>query len=346
MKILLYSDHKWTEKSFPFILKQLNRAKGFDFTEIVRVPAPKDVPAFIPQTNGYNYPDWSWFYKTLTKQYEFEYDIIIWHETRRKGRSLQASAKKKYNGVYDSQTKDAVFNCVVFSDNKASDDRTIRHHTLYLDMTDFERVFIHEVSHGASRFKGIDQTHVWDYEMHNIPSAFDTYDLSLYKPQRTLISLLKQMVELLTKKKTTRLTHPVEAYKQMISQAYGVPNAKWYPASKHHIGTDYSCPVNTKLKAPFNGRITTVGTSKALGNYCHYQYVYNGNKYTERYLHLSSVPKLGSYPQGSVIAFTGNTGGSTGPHLHQDIWLDDVRLDVINEKNWRLLTVDPQEHYK
>jgi len=346
MKILLHSNHKWTEKSFPFILKQLNRAKGFDFATIDRVPAPKVFAPFVPQTNGFNYPDWNWFYETLSKPFETKYDLIVWHEERAFGQGLQTGAERLYNGVYDDQTKDTIFNCVVFAGNKATDRRTIAHHALYPGMTDFERIFIHEVSHGASRFKGVDQTHEWDYEKNDIPGAFDTYDLSLYKPQRTVISLLKQMLELLTKKKITKLTHPVEMYKDMISQAYGVPNAKWYPASKHHIGNDYACPANTKVKAPFNGKITTAGTSKALGNYCHYQYVYNGNKYTERYLHLSLVPELGSYTQGSTIASTGNTGLSTGHHLHQDIWLDEVRLDVINEKNWRLLTVDPQEHYK
>ena len=206
MKILLYSNHKWTEKSFPFILKQLNRAKGFDFTEIVRVPAPKVIAPFVPQSNGYNYPDWAWFYEKLSQPFETEYDLIVWHEERAFGQSLQEGAINKYNGVYDAQTKDTIFNCVVFAGNRATDQRTKAHHLLYPDMTDFERIFIHEVSHGASRFKGIDQTHFWDYEKHDIPGAFDTYDLSLYKPQRTVISLLKQMWDFLQKKTSAKPT--------------------------------------------------------------------------------------------------------------------------------------------
>jgi len=171
MKILLYSDHIWTEKSFPFILKQLNRAKGFNFTEIKRVPSPKNIAPFVPQTNGFYYPDWKWFYDTLSKPYEFEYDLIIWHESRRRGQSFQKGAKNIHNGVYDTQTKDTVFNAVVWADNKANDQRTRNHHRLYPDMTDFERIFIHEVSHGASRFHGgRDMTHTWDYDYHNIPA--------------------------------------------------------------------------------------------------------------------------------------------------------------------------------
>jgi len=206
MKILLHSNHKWTEKSFPFILKQLNRAKGFDFATIDRVPAPKVFAPFVPQTNGFNYPDWNWFYETLSKPFETKYDLIVWHEERAFGQGLQTGAERLYNGVYDDQTKDTIFNCVVFAGNKATDRRTIAHHALYPGMTDFERIFIHEVSHGASRFKGVDLTHDWDYIKNNIPGAFDTYDLSLYKPQRTVISLLKQMLELLTKKKITKPT--------------------------------------------------------------------------------------------------------------------------------------------
>jgi hypothetical protein len=200
MKILLYSNHRWTEQSFPFILKQLNRAKGFDFTEIVRVPAPKNIPPFVPHTNGYHYPDWKWFYETLTKPYESEYDLIIWHEERRRGQSFQQGAPRMYNGVYDLQTKDKVFNGVVFSDNRASDERTRNHHKLYPNMTDFERVFIHEVSHGASRFSsGIDLTHTWDYDYHNIPGYFETFDLTEYKRLRVLIGLWEKVLEL-TKK--------------------------------------------------------------------------------------------------------------------------------------------------
>ena len=345
MKILLYSNHKWTEKSLPFILKQLNRAKGFDFATINRVPAPKVFAPFVLQSNGYIYPDWKWFYEKLSKPFETEYDLIVWHEERAFGQKLQKGATKKYNGVYDSKTKDTIFNCVVFADNKATNQRTIAHHALYPGITDFERIFIHEVSHGASRFKGIDQTHIWDYEKHDIPGAFDTYDLSLYKPQRTVISLLKQMLELLTKKKIIKLTHPVEMYRNNISQKYGTPNAKYYPQTGHHIGTDYACPVGVKVIAPYDGVVTVSGYSKSMGKFCYFAYTYEGVNYVARFMHLSQRPKVTSFKRGEVIGVTGDTGFSTGAHLHIDIFYNEVRVDILTSSNYKNLTINPETHY-
>jgi len=142
------------------------------------------------------------------------------------------------------------------------------------------------------------------------------------------------------------LIHPVEKYKEYITQAYGVPNKIWYPLSGFHIGTDYACPDNTLVKAPIGGEVITAGKSRSLGNYCHYQYAYKGQVYVERWLHLSIIPKIGEYKQNETVAITGGTGRVTGDHLHQDIWLDEVRLDLINSKNWRELTINPQTHYK
>ena len=195
MKILLYSNHKWTERSFPFLLQQLNRARGFDFTEIVRKPAPKNVAPFKPDGTGGLIADWDWFYETMTKPFEKEYDLIIWHEERAKGHSFQRGATRTFNGHYDTVTKDTVFNAYVFADNRASDERTRNHHKFYPNMTDFERIFIHEVAHGCARYNTFrDVTHVWDYDFHNIPGYFDTFNMQSYRTQRGIIATLKRII--------------------------------------------------------------------------------------------------------------------------------------------------------
>lgn len=151
--------------------------------------------------------------------------------------------------------------------------------------------------------------------------------------------------EFIPKKKPTNLTHPVAKFKDKISQAYGVPNKTWYPLTGHHIGTDYLTPVGTSVLAPADGKIVTSGYSASLGNYCIYEYTWEGIKYQERNMHLMHIPKQGSYKQGAVIAKTGATGNVTGPHLHIDVFYNEVRLDKLTAKNWHLLTVDPFVHY-
>lgn len=164
------------------------------------------------------------------------------------------------------------------------------------------------------------------------------------------IKLLKQVIALaeayIASQKPVPLTHPVEKYKHFISQVYGVKNKTFYPLTEHHIGTDYACPVGTPVRAPWSGEVTVSGKSPALGNFCHYKYLYQGVTYVHRFMHLSNVPFQGKYKRGETIELSGKTGKVTGPHLHEDIWYNEVRLDKLTKKNWSLLTINPQTHYE
>jgi len=136
--------------------------------------------------------------------------------------------------------------------------------------------------------------------------------------------------------------HPVEGYS--VSYKYGVPDAA-YALTGHHIGTDYFTPKGTPVKAPIAGEVTVAGNSRSLGNYCHFKYSIANKTYTARFLHLQTVPTRGKYQKGQIIAYSGNTGFTSGPHLHIDVWKDDVRLDLINTTNWQQMTLDPEEHF-
>jgi hypothetical protein len=141
------------------------------------------------------------------------------------------------------------------------------------------------------------------------------------------------------------LLHPIEDYKQYVTQEYGVFDTA-YTLTHRHIGCDWATPKGTPVRAPWGGTVTVAGYSSVLGYHCHYQYTYKGQQYTDRYLHLQSQPLTGAYNRGSIIGRTGNSGYSQGYHLHADVWIGDVDLTSINKKNWAEKTRDPQKHYE
>ena len=111
------------------------------------------------------------------------------------------------------------------------------------------------------------------------------------------------------------------------------------------MGTDYGTPNGTPVRAPWNGTVTVSGYTALLGYYCHYTYTYQGQQYTDRYLHLQAAPQRGTYKRGAIIGKTGKSGRVTGYHCHIDVWVGDVDLTSINKTNWSQLTRNPEEHY-
>lgn len=82
-----------------------------------------------------------------------------------------------------------------------------------------------------------------------------------------------------------------------------------------HNGVDIAVPLNTPVKSPASGKVVSVYSNSAGGKQL---VVKHNNGYYTGYAHLNSV----AYPVGTtvsknqIIAHTGNTGNSTGPHLH------------------------------
>lgn len=108
--------------------------------------------------------------------------------------------------------------------------------------------------------------------------------------------------------------HPVN--RPRITNPYGKPNKRYLAG--YHTGIDYGCRVGTRVKSIANGKVIQVFTSKAYGNVVVVRSKKDGKFYRNYYCHLSAaVAKKGQrVKEGEVIALSGNTGNSTGPHLH------------------------------
>ena len=86
---------------------------------------------------------------------------------------------------------------------------------------------------------------------------------------------------------------------------------------KEHNGVDYSAPVGTPVWAVADGVVTRAGADPTSGKHVCLRHA---NSMETCYLHLSALApavRVGArVQQKQVIAFTGSTGLSTGPHLH------------------------------
>lgn len=86
-----------------------------------------------------------------------------------------------------------------------------------------------------------------------------------------------------------------------------------------HDGLDIAVPQGTEVVAVKSGRVTEVRTSATYGKLLQFE---TTDGYTILYAHLSEilVGQGEKIKQGQVVAKSGNTGLSTGPHLHYGIY--------------------------
>lgn len=95
-----------------------------------------------------------------------------------------------------------------------------------------------------------------------------------------------------------------------------------------HNGVDFKANIGTPVYAPADGVVTFSGYQRAAG---YYVIVRHANNYSTVYMHLSKseVKKGEKVIVGQVIARSGNTGRTTGPHLHYEIRIDDRPVNPL-----------------
>ena len=94
-----------------------------------------------------------------------------------------------------------------------------------------------------------------------------------------------------------------------------------------HSGVDLAVPEGTPVRASDNGKVILAENSG--DGYGNYIILDHGNGFKTLYGHNSALcVSVGDIvSQGDLIAYSGSTGNSTGPHLHFEIHLDDEKVD-------------------
>ena len=102
---------------------------------------------------------------------------------------------------------------------------------------------------------------------------------------------------------------------------------------KAHNGVDYAAKRNTPVKASGDGVISFMGRQSGYGRTVE---IKHGGNIKTLYAHLerfNTKLKVGSkVKQGEIIAFVGDSGQATGPHLHFEFWQGEIRSDPVKVK--------------
>ena len=115
-----------------------------------------------------------------------------------------------------------------------------------------------------------------------------------------------------------------------LSSGYGQRKHPVLGYSKMHRGIDFAASIGTPIMAAGSGVIEYAGRNGSYGNYVR---IRHNSTYKTAYAHLSKV-KTGISPgtrvsQGEIIGYVGNTGRSTGPHLHYEILVNNRQVNPL-----------------
>ena len=123
----------------------------------------------------------------------------------------------------------------------------------------------------------------------------------------------KDLPQVINTKQDTSLKIPTIKYRK--TSDFGLRQSPTKGASSNHKGVDYATPKGTHLKSPFDGKVVKASSDSKSGNYI----VIENNEGKQIILaHCDkTLYKTGdNISKGSVIAHSGNSGTSTGAHVH------------------------------
>ena len=138
--------------------------------------------------------------------------------------------------------------------------------------------------------------------------------------QQTLVCFLRENQDILL---STPSIWPADGY---VTSGFGKRRSPFTGIWTMHAGIDVANRVGTPIWAPARGVVTFAENDGAYGLSI---VIDHGNNVSTRYAHLS---KLGVKPKqvvqrGEVIGSMGNTGRSTGPHLHYEVRIGGMPVD-------------------
>ena len=124
------------------------------------------------------------------------------------------------------------------------------------------------------------------------------------------------------------------------ASGYGTRIDPIYGTTRFHAGMDFSAKSGTDVYATGNGTVIKMGWQTGYGNTI---VIDHGFGYQTVYAHLRDFrTRLGKkVVRGEIIGGVGNTGKSTGPHLHYEV---HVKGRVVNPVNYYFMDLSPEDY--
>jgi len=143
--------------------------------------------------------------------------------------------------------------------------------------------------------------------------------------EKGMLAALEQILEGITLQEEV-LPSGWPVIRGYISSEFGFRRDPFNGRSKLHKGLDFAGPVGTDIHSVGGGVVAFVGTRSGYGNVVE---IDHGDGLLSRYGHLSAakVNEGQVVKKGDLVALMGNTGRSTGPHLHLEVLKDGAQLN-------------------
>lgn len=123
----------------------------------------------------------------------------------------------------------------------------------------------------------------------------------------------KDLPQLIDNKQSTSLKIPTIKYRK--TSDFGLRQSPTKGASSNHKGVDYATPKGTHLKSPFDGKVVKASSDAKSGNYIVIENN-EGKRIILAHCDKTLYKSGDNISKGDVIAHSGNSGTSTGAHVH------------------------------
>ncbi len=140
---------------------------------------------------------------------------------------------------------------------------------------------------------------------------------------------IAQLIEEAKKSNSILKTGLIWPVKGPITDVFGWRINPIWGGKEFHEGIDIGIATGTPVHAAADGEVTYADWMTGYG---YMVMLYNGSDVTTLYAHLKSftVKKGNLVKQGQTIAYSDNTGWSTGPHLHFGVYIGDKAVNPLN----------------